>query len=102
MDLTTWLRNLFSFQGATPADVRKVPSASESELLSSLLNLPAGERAWITLTEAAHLFSNADPQYAFGELDDPGKRHLREFAEKCRCDVQFMPVEGRVYFAREQ
>ena len=39
-----------------------------------------GQRGWITLDEAASLFSPMDDQFAFGELDDEGKRIFAEFA----------------------
>jgi hypothetical protein len=58
------------------------------------------ERGWISLSEAAHLFSTMVPEYAFGEMDEEGKRRIAEFAAACRCEVQFMPAEGRVYFRR--
>ena len=43
-----------------------------------------------------------DDQYAFGELDDDGKLAIASFSEMSdrRSDVQFMPVEGRIYFSR--
>jgi len=62
--------------------------------------LPSKERGWIALSEAARLFSNEAPDYAFGDMDDEGKRGLAEFGADCRCEYQFMPTEGRVYFRR--
>ena len=47
---------------------------------SSLRRLHFGQRGWITLDEAASLFSPMDDQFAFGELDDEGKRIFAEFA----------------------
>lgn len=71
-------------------------------LSASIKLLPLGERGWITLREAAALFSRMDDQYAFGEMDEQGKANLAAFAgqREHRCDVQFAPVEGRVYFIR--
>src|SRR6266480_2140504 len=89
-----WLRKLFGKAGATPADVPYLPATNERTLSSSLNNLPSRERGWIALSEAAHLFSNEAPDYAFGEMDDEGKRRLGQFASECRCEVQFMPTEG--------
>jgi hypothetical protein len=42
-------------------------------------------------------------QYAFGELDDEGKRNLSEFAAliEHRSSFEFMPAENRVYFTRK-
>jgi hypothetical protein len=95
-----WFKKLFFPAGATPPDVRRLSSASEGDLSSSLQSLPPGERGWIALREAAQLFSSRGEDYAFGEMDEEGKRRLAEFAAKCNCDFQFMPMEGRVYFTR--
>ncbi len=95
-----WLRKLFGSADAIPADVARLPATSERALSSSLKRLPPEERGWIALSEAIRLFSNEAPHYAFGEMDDEGKSRLGEFASKCRCEVQFMPTEGRVYFRR--
>jgi len=93
-----WLRKLFGSADAIPADVARLPSTSERALSSSLNNLRSEERGWTTLSEAIRLFSNEAPDYAVGEMDAEGKRRLGEFASECRCEVQFMPTEGRVYF----
>lgn len=73
-------------------------------LSASIKLLPMGERGWITLPEAAALFSRMDDQYAFGEMDEEGKATLGAFAagREHRCDVQFAPIEGRVYFIRSE
>jgi hypothetical protein len=99
MGLGDVLKRLFGAENATPADERKLSATSESALASSLQRLPAGERGWITLAEAAHLFSAAELAYAFGEMDDAGKLRLGQFSAEQR-SPQFMPVEGRVYFTR--
>ena len=95
------LRKIFSPANAVPPDAPRLSGASEGALGSSLQSLPAGERGWITLAEAARLFSSDDPQYAFGEMDDAGKLRLGQFSTQHRCSPQFMPTEGRVYFARD-
>jgi hypothetical protein len=95
-----WIRKLFGSADAIPADVARLPATSERALSSSLNNLRSEERGWIALSEAARLFSNEGPDYAFGEMDDEGKSRVGEFASECRCEVQFMPSEGRVYFRR--
>jgi hypothetical protein len=97
-----WLKNILSPPGATPADFPRLSSLNQSELSSSLQTLPPGERGWIALQEAAHLFSTKQPEYAFGEMDEEGSRQLAEFAAKCKCDIQFMPMEGRIYFTRKE
>jgi hypothetical protein len=100
MVLPDWLRKMFGSAGAIPMDVRRLPAVSETGLSSALRGLPRGERGWIALLEAARLFSTKPPEYAFGEMDDEGKRQLEHFASECGSDFQFMPTEGRVYFRR--
>ena len=95
------LRKIFSPANAVPPDAPRLSGASESALASSLQSLPAGERGWITLAEAARLFSSERPEYAFGEMDDAGKLRLEQFSTQHRCSPQFMPTEGRVYFTRD-
>jgi hypothetical protein len=97
MGFTDWVRNA----AATPADICKLSAANKAALAGSIGTLPHGERGWITLPEAACIFSTQQTQYAFGEMDREGKRRLDEFAAKCKCEVQFVPTEGRVYFRRE-
>jgi hypothetical protein len=94
------LKRLFSSPSATPSDAPKLRATSENALESSLQELPAGERGWITLAEAAHLFSAEEPQYAFGEMDEAGKLRLGQFSAQHRCTLNYMPTEGRVYFTR--
>jgi hypothetical protein len=45
-------------------------------------------------------FSHKNSEYAFGELDDEGKRDLAYFAVNANpsCRFEFMQVEGRLYF----
>jgi hypothetical protein len=86
-----------------PPDSRKLAASSENELSASLQALPIGEKGWITLRDAWHLFSQMDEEEAFGEMDDPGKTRLAEFAAYPvhRSEINFMPTEGRVYFTRK-
>ena len=70
-------------------------------LASSLSALPPDERGWITFTEARILFSSKGDQYEFGETDDDGKRNIESFAAQHQSVVNFMPIEGRVYFVRD-
>jgi hypothetical protein len=100
MSLSDLLKKLFSSASATPADAPRLPATSESALESSLQGLPAGERGWITLAEAAQLFSTEEPRYAFGEMDEAGKLRLGQFSAEHRCTLNYMPTEGRVYFTR--
>jgi len=94
------LKTFFGTASATAPDAPRLSGTSESALASSLQHLLPGERGWITPVEAARLFSTAEPAYAFGEMDDAGKLRLEQFSAKNGCSPQFMPVEGRVYFAR--
>jgi hypothetical protein len=38
-----------------------------------------------------------DDEYAFGELDEPGKLNLGAFAAAHRTELDFRPFEGRIY-----
>jgi hypothetical protein len=68
----------------------------------STKGLHPGERAWISFEEGRALFSEMDDEYAFGELDEPGKLNLGAFAVDHRVDLDFRPVEGRIYFTRRE
>jgi hypothetical protein len=100
MGLRDLLKKIFGSANATPPDVTRLSGTSENSLGSSLQSLPAGERGWITLAEAACLFSTEESQYAFGDFDEAGKSRLAQFASQYRCAPNFMPTEGRVYFVR--
>jgi hypothetical protein len=92
------MKKIFGSGNATPPDAPRLSGMSENLLGSSLRSLPAGERGWITLAEAARLFSTEKPQYAFGDFDEAGKTRLAQFANQYRCTPNFMPTEGRLYF----
>jgi hypothetical protein len=94
------LGRIFGSTAETPPDAPRLSGTGESALGSSVQRLPAGERGWITQAEAARLFSEQEPQYAFGELDEAGKARLEQFASRYGCTPSFMPTEGRVYFTR--
>jgi len=100
MGLFDSAKRFFGTSAATPADDRKLSATTESALGRGLQNLSRGARGWITLAEAARLFSTQEPQMAFGDLDEAGKTALAEFAAQYRCMPQFMPMEGRLYFQR--
>jgi hypothetical protein len=67
--------------------------------LSALLPV---ERGWITFAEARSLFSTKGEQYAFGEMDDDGRKNIETFATQHWAVVNFMPAEARVYFVRDR
>src|SRR5712675_1054753 len=100
MGLGDWVKKVFGASNAAPADARKLSALTEGALGSSLQSLPAGDRGWITLAEAARLFSTEEAEYAFGEMDEAGKLRLAQFAAERRSLLQYMPTEGRVYFTR--
>ena len=81
----------------------RLDSSGEGALAASIKRLPVGVRGWISLENARRLFSREGRQYAFGELDEPGKQRLSDFAESAdhRCQVDIMPGEARVYFTRQ-
>jgi hypothetical protein len=103
MGLWKTIKSLFASGDTAPPDAPRLEAGNESELSVSLRALPDGERGWITLSEARHLFSHMDDQYAFGEMDDAGKSKLGAFAAQSehRSSVDIMPVQGRVYFRRK-
>jgi hypothetical protein len=100
MGLRDLLKKISGSGNATPPDATRLSGMSEKWLGSSLRSLPAGERGWITLAEAARLFSTEEPQYAFGDFDEAGKSRLAQFASQYRCTPNFMTTEGRLYFVR--
>ncbi len=89
---------LFGADTAAPPDATKLDGTSEVALARSLSTLPPDGRGWISLAEARTLFSTKGDQYAFGETDDDGKRNIESFAAQNQCNINFMPLEGRVYF----
>ena len=94
------IRWLFGADAAAPFDAMKLDGTSEASLVHLLSALPPGERGWIMFAEARTLFSTKDAQYAFGETDDDGRKNIESFAAQHRAVMNFMPVEGRVYFVR--
>ncbi len=93
-----FIKKLFGAGAAAPSDVTKLDGVTEPALVHSLAELPPGERGWITFAEARNLFSTERAEYAFGELDQPGREKIETFAAQHRAAINFMPVEGRVYF----
>jgi len=83
-----------------PPDERQLQASSETALAQSINELFPGDRGWISFTQARSLFSTMDAQYAFGEMDEDGKRKIESFAVDHSSDLEFMPTEQRVYFVR--
>jgi hypothetical protein len=101
MGIRSFIAMLFGADAAAPPDATKLDGTSETTLARSLSALPPDERGWITFTEARILFSTKGAQYAFGEKDRDGRRNIESFAAEHRSVINFMPVEGRVYFVRD-
>jgi hypothetical protein len=80
----------------------KLDASSKSVLAASIRALAPSQRGWISMKDAADLFSAKGAEYAFGEMDDDGNRNLASFAETtARHRYNFMPVEGRLYFVSD-
>jgi hypothetical protein len=103
MALWNGIRRLFAPRAPAPPDARKLDGTSAAALAHALRLLPSEERGWITFAEARSLFSRMSGEYAFGEMDEEGKSSLASFAAESehRSRVEFMPMEGRVYFVRK-
>ena len=101
MGLMSLIDTLFGSSAAPPPDATKLDGATETTLARALSALPPDKRGWITFAEASTLFSTTDAQYAFGETDRDGRRNIESFAAQHQSAINFMPVEGRVYFVRD-
>ena len=101
MGLRSFIRLLFGADTAAPPDATELDGTTEATLARSLSALPPDERGWVTFAEASILFSTKGAQYAFGETDRDGRRNIESFAAQHRSVINFMPVEGRVYFLRD-
>jgi hypothetical protein len=99
MGMMSLFGKLFRRRAAAPPDAMKLDGTTEASLARSLLALPRG---WITFAEAARLFSAEPPEYAFGELDQNGRKAIESFAAQHRSAISFMPVERRVYFKAQR
>ena len=85
MDILARLKSLFDSGPVEPPPARKLNAGSEAALATSINGLRPGERSWITFEEGRALFSAMDDQYAFGELDEPGKLNLGAFCSGALC-----------------
>jgi hypothetical protein len=103
MGLLSRIRSALTAAPAEPPSPPRLPATSEAALAAALAALPAHRRGWITMAEARALFSPMDAQYAFGETDDIGNANLSAFAAEPEhpAGLDFMPLEGRLYFTRK-
>jgi hypothetical protein len=62
--------------GDNPPDATKLDGATMAALARSLSALLPDERGWITFAEARNLFSTERAEYAFGELDQDGRKNI--------------------------
>ena len=97
------LKSFFSRGSVQPPAPRRLDGRSKALLTASIKMLPYEEPGWITMKEARTLFSPKADEYAFGEMDEIGKRNLATFTAGATpgCLFEFMPVEDRVYFIRK-
>jgi hypothetical protein len=95
------IKGLFAPSSPGPPDERRLNGSSEDALARSIKELFPDERGWILFAEARSLFSIMDDQYAFGEMDEDGKRKIESFAVSHSSSVEFMPTEQRIYFVRQ-
>jgi hypothetical protein len=102
MGIVSLIGKLFGLNTTPPPDAMKLDGKTEATLARSLSALPPEERGWITLAEARTLFSTKDAQYAFGETDEDGRTRIESFATQHRSVINFMPIEERVYFVRDE
>ena len=98
MGLMDQLKSLFR-RSNEPWATRRLDGRSKELLAASIKMLPYEERGWITIKEAAVLFSRVDDEYAFRAMDD-GKRNLATFVAKETYCCRFAFLEGRLYFIR--
>ena len=101
MGIMGLIGKLFGAGAAAPSDAMKLDGTTMAALARSLSALPPDESGWMTFAEARRLFSTKADQYAFGEMDDEGRKNIESFAAQHCAVINFMPVEGRVYFARD-
>src|SRR5271167_2277119 len=87
------LKSLFHGSNDEPSATRRLDGRSKELLAASIRMTPYEESGWITLEEAAVLFSPADDEYAFRATDE-GKRNLASFVtEETHC-CRFEFIEG--------
>ena len=101
MAIMSLIAKLLGAELAVPPDAIELDGKTEATLARSLSALSPNKRGWITFAEARILFSTEGAQYAFGETDQDGRRNIEAFAAQYRSVINFMPVEGRVYFVRD-
>jgi hypothetical protein len=102
MEMMSLFGKLFRRRAAAPPDATKLDGTTYAALSHALSALPPDERGWITFAEARSLFSTERAEYAFGELDQDGRKAIESFAAQHRAVINFAPVEGRLYFVAKE
>jgi hypothetical protein len=92
------LKSLLPRSNEPPA-TRRLDGSSKELLAISIKKIPYEERGWITIQEAAALFSAADDEYAFRKMDG-GMRNLSSFMAETTYCCCFEFIDGRLYFFR--
>ena len=92
------LKSLFQ-RADEPLATRRLDGRSKELLAASIKMMPYEERGWITIQEAAVLFSPADDEFAFREMDG-GSRNLASFLVEGAYHCRFAFIGGRLYFTR--
>jgi hypothetical protein len=94
VSLLEQLKSLFH-RSNEPLATRRLDGRNKELLAASIRMMPCEEeRGWITIKEAAVLFSPADDEYAFRAMDG-GKRNLASFVAKEPHRCRFAFIEGR-------
>jgi hypothetical protein len=99
MSLIRWL---FGAHAAAPPDAMALDGTTGATLVAPCRHCHRTSENWITFAEARILFSTKGAQYAFGEMDQDGRKNIETFAAQERSVINFMPAEGRVYFFLRQ
>ena len=99
MNLIHRVKSLFE-SSDQPSAARRLDAKSTELLATAIKLLHDGERGWISLKDAAALFSSQNDEYPFRAMDR-GMRNLASFVaeETYRCRFAF--VEGQLYFIRD-
>jgi hypothetical protein len=78
MSWGSWWKSLFRQHSIVVPTPRRLDGRSKKLLEHSIKMLPYDEPGWITSKEAKSLFSPVEDQYAFGEMDEVGKRNISQ------------------------
>src|SRR5262245_4841307 len=100
MGIMSFIRWLFGADAAAPPDAMKLDGTTEATLARSLSALPVDERGWITFCRSAHLVLDRGRGIRVRRNGPGRQKEHRVLRCADRSIINFMPVEGRVYFVR--